>query len=90
MTIDLAAHVADRGGRPLELTGRELAVLAHLAKRRDAVVSAEELLEHCWDAHADPFTTSPRVIMSRLRRKLGEPELVETVPRAGYRLRSDW
>jgi DNA-binding response OmpR family regulator len=88
VTIDLASHTADRGGHPLGLTGRELAVLAHLAQRRGTVVSAEELLEHCWDAHADPFTTSVRVIVSRLRRKLGEPPLVETVARAGYRLRS--
>jgi DNA-binding response OmpR family regulator len=89
VTIDLASHAADRAGRPLGLTGRELAVLAHLAKRRGTVVSAEDLLEHCWDAHADPFTSSVRVIVSRLRRKLGDPPIVETVARAGYRLRSE-
>jgi len=89
LTIDLASRAADRDGRSLGLTGREFAVLAHLAKRRSTVVSAEELLEHCWDAHADPFTTSVRVIVSRLRRKLGDPPLVETVARAGYRLRSE-
>ena len=87
LTIDLAAHDATRAGRALGLTGRELAVLVHLSKRRGAVVGAEELLEHCWDAHADPFTASVRVIVSRLRRKLGEPPLIETVARAGYRLR---
>ena len=64
-------------------------MLAHLAQRRGEVVSAEELLEHCWDAHADPFTASLRVIVSRLRRKLGDPPLIETVARAGYRLRSE-
>jgi DNA-binding response OmpR family regulator len=87
LVVDLARLDATRGGRPLALTGRELAVLVHLARRRDAVVGAEELLEHCWDAHADPFTDSVRVIVSRLRRKLGDPPMIETVPRAGYRLR---
>ena len=89
VTIDLAAHDATRAGRALGLTGRELAVLVHLAKRRGALVRAEELLEHCWDAHADPFTASVRVIVSRLRRKLGDPPLIETVARAGYRLRDE-
>jgi DNA-binding response OmpR family regulator len=87
LVIDLAAHRAARAGRDLGLTGRELAVLVHLAKQRDAFVGAEELLEHCWDAHADPFTASVRVIVSRLRRKLGHPPLIETVARVGYRLR---
>ena len=87
VTIDLATHDATRAGRALGLTGRELAVLVHLAKRRNAVVSAEELLEHCWDAHAAPLTDSVRVIVSRLRRKLGDPPMIDTVPRAGYRLR---
>lgn len=87
VTIDIARHEAARAGRDLGLTGRELAVLVHLAKRRGAFVGAEELLEHCWDAHADPFTASVRVIVSRLRRKLGEPPLIETVARVGYRLR---
>ena len=87
LTIGHASHDATRAGRALVLTGRELAVLVHLAKRRGAVVGAEELLEHCWDAHANPFTASVRVIVSRLRRKLGEPPLIETVAGAGYRLR---
>jgi len=87
VTIDLATHEATRAGRPLGLTSRELAVLVHLAKHRNSLVSAEELLEHCWDANADPFTASVRVIISRLRRKLGNPPLIETVARAGYRLR---
>lgn len=89
LTIDVAAHTATRAGRPLGLTGRELAVLVHLVQHRGVVVSAEELLEHCWDAHADPFTASVRVIVSRLRRKLGDPPLIETVARAGYRLRGE-
>jgi DNA-binding response OmpR family regulator len=86
LRIDLASHGAERAGRALELTSRELAVLVHIVKRRGAVVSAEELLEHCWDANADPFTSSVRVIVSRLRRKLGDPPLIDTVARSGYRL----
>ena len=52
-----------------------------------AVVSAEELLENVWDEHADPFTNTVSVTMARLRRKLGEPPLIETVIGSGYRLR---
>jgi DNA-binding response OmpR family regulator len=85
--VDLARHVACRGGRELALTGREFAVLAHLVRRRGGVASAEDLLEHCWDANADPFTSSVRVILSRVRRKLGDPPLIETLPGVGYRLR---
>ena len=51
-----------------------------------AVVSAEELLERAWDEHADPFTNAVRVTMVKLRRKLGNPPLIETVPGAGYRI----
>jgi DNA-binding response OmpR family regulator len=49
-------------------------------------VSAEELLERAWDEAADPFTSAVKVTISRLRAKLGDPPLVETVPRAGYRI----
>ena len=52
----------------------------------DAVVSTEDLLEHCWDAHADAFTGSVRVILSRLRRKLGDPPMIETIKGVGYKL----
>lgn len=86
ITIDLASHAVERGGAPVHLTSREYAVLVHLVKRHGSIVSAEELLEHCWDTNADAFTTSIRVILSRLRRKLGEPSLIHTVPGAGYRL----
>jgi DNA-binding response OmpR family regulator len=86
--IDLAARHATRRGDRLQLTGREFSVLAHLAKRRGAVVAAEELLEHCWDAHADPFTGSVRVIVSRLRRKLGDPPIIRTHTGSGYEIPS--
>jgi DNA-binding response OmpR family regulator len=52
----------------------------------DAVVSAEELLEKAWDEHADPFTNAVRVAVMTLRRKLGDPPAIETVPGAGYRI----
>ena len=86
--IDLVSHRAGRSQRELHLTSREFAVLLHLARRPGAVVSAEALIEHCWDANADPFSASLRVILSRLRRKLGAPPLVETVAGAGYRLQA--
>jgi len=68
------------------LTARELAVLEILVRAAGAVVSAEELLEKAWDEMADPFTTSVRVIVSRLRAKLGEPAIIDTVVGRGYRL----
>jgi DNA-binding response OmpR family regulator len=84
--IDLVSHRVGRSERDVHLTSREFAVLLYLAKRPGAVVSAETLIEHCWDANADPFSASLRVILSRLRRKLGDPPLVRTVAGAGYRL----
>lgn len=84
--VDLGAGLAYRGNRHLGLTGRESTVLRYLALRRGEVVSAEDLLEHCWDAHADPFTGSVRVILSRLRHKLGAPAPIVTVRGVGYRL----
>ena len=61
-------------------------MLEQLAGASGAVVSAEELLEHVWDAHADPFSNTVAVTVARLRRKLGEPPLIQTVVGAGYRL----
>ncbi|MGH1505803.1 MAG: response regulator transcription factor [Acidimicrobiales bacterium] len=80
------SHLVQRGDRRVDLTSREYSVLRHLAEHREQIVSAEQLLEHCWDAHADEFTASVRVIVSRLRRKLGEPQAIETIRGAGYRL----
>jgi len=84
--VDTAAHLTRRGGADLRLTAKEHAVLAHLAVYAGEVRSAEDLLEHCWDAQADELTTSVRVILSRLRRKLGDPSPIETIAGAGYRL----
>jgi len=86
VTVDSARRVAARDGHFLRLTNKELAVLEVLLAADGAVVSAEELLERAWDEHADPFTNAVRVTMVKLRRKLGNPPLVETVAGAGYRI----
>ena len=86
VTLDSARRVASRDGRFLRLTNNELAVLQVLLGAEGAVVSAEELLERAWDEHADPFTNAVRVMMVKLRRKLGNPPVIETVAGAGYRI----
>jgi DNA-binding response OmpR family regulator len=86
VTLDPARRVASRNGRALRLRPKELAVLELLISAGGRVVSAEELLERAWDEMADPFSTTVKVTMSRLRRKLGDPPVIETVGRAGYRL----
>ncbi|HEX7133999.1 MAG TPA: response regulator transcription factor [Iamia sp.] len=85
VVLDTAAHRAWRSGVELNLTSRELSLLRYFLHHPGEVLSAEHLLEHVWDAHADPFTTSVRVILSRLRRKLGDPPPITTVTGAGYR-----
>jgi DNA-binding response OmpR family regulator len=86
LQLDPGRRVAERGGRRLDLSAKELAVLELLLAARGAVVSAEELLERGWDEAADPFSNVVKVTISRLRRKLGDPQLIETVPGAGYRI----
>ena len=78
--------VARRGGASLDLSAKELAVLELLMAADGAVISTEELLARAWDEAADPFTNVVKVTISRLRRKLGEPRVIETVPGAGYRI----
>ncbi|NJC68390.1 response regulator transcription factor [Planosporangium thailandense] len=87
LVLDQARHVVTRAGRPLDLTRKEFGVLEELLKADGGVVSSEELLERVWDANADPFTTTVRVTMNTLRKKLGDPALIETVVGAGYRVR---
>jgi DNA-binding response OmpR family regulator len=87
LRLDSAQRVARRAGRLLSLSPKELAVLELLMSAGGAVVSAEELLERVWDEQADPFSSVVKVTISRLRAKLGEPTLIETVPAAGYRIR---
>ncbi|MFF1818963.1 response regulator transcription factor [Kribbella sp. NPDC058245] len=84
--LDPARRSVERDGQPIALANREFAVLAELLRAEGAVVSAEALLEKAWDEHIDPFSNVVRVTVMKLRRKLGDPPLVETVPGAGYRL----
>ncbi|MDW5326300.1 response regulator transcription factor [Plantactinospora sp. KLBMP9567] len=86
LTLDLAAHQAWRAGTEIGLTAREFSLLRYFMHHPGRVLSAEELLEHVWDAHANPFTSSVRVILSRLRRKLGEPAPIVTITGVGYQL----
>ncbi|MEV6632634.1 response regulator transcription factor [Actinoplanes sp. NPDC051470] len=86
LTVDRARHRATRAGRALSLIRKEFGVLEMLAAADGTVVSAEELLEHVWDVNADPFSNVVSVTLTRLRRKLGPPPLIETVVGRGYRL----
>jgi DNA-binding response OmpR family regulator len=86
LSVDLARHRAWRDSRPLSLTRKEFGMLELLMAADGALVSAEELLEHVWDANADPFSNIVSVTMTRLRRKLGDPPLIETVVGKGYRM----
>ena len=87
LTLDRGRRQANRAGRELSLTRKELGVLEVLLEADGDVVSAEELLERVWDENADPFTRTVVVTLTRLRRKLGDPEVIETVVGTGYRLR---
>jgi DNA-binding response OmpR family regulator len=86
LCVDPAQRVATRGGNSLALTPKELALLEYLLAAQGRVVSAEELLERVWDENANPFTTTVKVTIRRLRAKLGDPPVIETVPQAGYRI----
>jgi DNA-binding response OmpR family regulator len=86
LVVDPARRVATRAGTPLSLTRKEFGVLEVLATTPGRVVSAEELLERVWDEEADPFTNAVRITIMTLRRKLGDPPLIETVIGVGYRL----
>jgi DNA-binding response OmpR family regulator len=86
LSVDRARHRASRGSRPLSLTRKEFGILEMLLAADGALVSAEELLVHVWDAEVDPFSNIVSVTMTRLRRKLGDPPLIETVIGKGYRM----
>jgi DNA-binding response OmpR family regulator len=86
LAVDRARHRANRGSRALSLTRKEFGVLEMLLAADGALVSAEGLLEHVWDSKADPFSNIVSVTMTRLRRKLGDPPLIETVVGKGYRM----
>ncbi|MBO2459438.1 response regulator transcription factor [Actinomadura violacea] len=86
VALDPARREVTRDGRVVELTRKEFAVLEVLLSADGAVVSSEQLLEKAWDEHIDPFTNVVRVTMMTLRKKLGDPPVIETVPGVGYRL----
>jgi DNA-binding response OmpR family regulator len=86
VSLDPGRRVAFRGGRRLDLSPREFALLECLLASGDRVVSAEELLERVWDEAADPFTTAVKTTIRRLRVKLGDPPIIETIREAGYRI----
>jgi DNA-binding response OmpR family regulator len=87
--LDPARRIASRAGESLDLGPKEFGVLELLLAAQGRVVSAEELLERVWDEMADPFSSAVKVTMSRLRRKLGDPPVIETVAQAGYRMPAD-
>ena len=86
VALDSARRTVTRAGIPVELTPREFAVLEALMAANGAVLSNDELVRRVWDENADPFTNSVRMTVLRLRRKLGDPPLIETVKGAGYRI----
>jgi DNA-binding response OmpR family regulator len=86
LELDTGRRRASRHGRPLELGPKEFGVLELLLAAQGRVVPTEELLFRVWDEEADLFTTAVKVTISRLRSKLGEPAVIETIPQAGYRI----
>jgi DNA-binding response OmpR family regulator len=86
LSLDPATRVATRAGRRLALRPKEFAVLECLLVAEGKPVSAEELLERVWDSVTDPFTTTVKATINRLRTKLGEPSMIETVRDSGYRI----
>jgi DNA-binding response OmpR family regulator len=86
ITLDPRHRSVTRDGRPVTLTNKEFLVLEELMRAEGAVVSAEELLARAWDEHIDPFSNVVRVIIATLRKKLGDPPVIQTVTGAGYQL----
>ena len=86
LSLDPGRREVLREGKPVALAPKEFAVLEVLMRAGGAVVSAEQLLEKAWDEHTDPFTNVVRVTVMTLRRKLGEPPVIITVPGSGYRI----
>jgi DNA-binding response OmpR family regulator len=84
--LDALGHTATREGHRLDLSAREFGVLEALMRAQPAVLSAEDLLEQVWDEHTDPFSNVVSVTISRLRRKLGDPPAIQTIPNVGYHI----
>lgn len=89
LELDDARFVARRNGERLDLTAKEFALLHYFMANPGVVMSQEHLLEHVWDEMTDPLTNVVRVTVSNLRKKLGDPSLISTVPGRGYRLEGD-
>jgi DNA-binding response OmpR family regulator len=86
LRVDPGRREVYRDGRYVALSRKEFAVLVELVRADGAVVTAEELLEKVWDEHADPFTNVIRVTVMKVRRKLGDPPVINTVPGVGYQI----
>jgi DNA-binding response OmpR family regulator len=86
LVLDASQRLVERGGKPLLLAHKEFGVLELLLAAQGRAVSAEELLERVWDEAADPFTNAVKITVSRLRAKLGEPPIIQTVAKSGYRI----
>ena len=86
LTLDASERIATRAGTRLSLNPKEFAVLELLLGAQGAVVSSEQLLERVWDEAADPFSQAVKTTISRLRAKLGDPPIIETVAKSGYRI----
>lgn len=86
LKLDPLRRVVSRAGHPCELTTKEFAVLEALLRASPATLSTEDLLEQAWDEHTDPFTKTVQVTIGRLRRKLGDPDVIETISGVGYRI----
>jgi DNA-binding response OmpR family regulator len=86
LRLDPARKAASRAGQALALTPKEFAVLERLLAAQGRVLTVGDLLEGVWDEMADPFTKTVKITISRLRAKLGEPPVIETVPPGGYRI----
>jgi DNA-binding response OmpR family regulator len=84
--LDPLGRTASRDGRRLELSAKEFAVLEALLEASPGALSAERLLERVWDENTDPFTQTVRVTIGRLRRKLGDPQVIHNTPGIGYRI----
>jgi len=86
LVVDTARRSAWRAGRPLDLSPKEFGVLEVLLAAEGRAVPAEELLDRVWDENADPFTAAVKITVSRLRGKLGDPPMIDTIARSGYRI----
>jgi two-component system response regulator VanR len=86
LTVDPFRREVFRDGRYVALTRKQFAVLEVLVDAAGGVISAEERLERAWDENADPFTNAVRITVSALRKRLGEPQIIETLPGVGYRI----